>query len=326
MRVTSTGEDSSVSLRCMDEYIRGASFRGRWRDADTNINAPQNNTLISGDNNFKGMAAYLDESSVEPHAMPGNTTDVAGFVQGAVGDTSPIRASTLPRAFCEFPGRMILRNSNSAQARGRERDRGGMRAVKGRVQSAHAYVDMSRYEFVLANGTAALRTSPAAMGVSFAGGTKNPFWELVKVFITPAPSSEQVACQFLKPILLNTGHAHEPYGWTPSTVHVQTFSVGNFGELTTMAGRHIRTMEFKQVHTRALGRPSGGRIGFRFSIVELKALLFTLLRAFEIHPGVPKGGIGRSGAVPQGPIVLAEDEDERRKGSRLPLVFKFYKE
>jgi hypothetical protein len=39
----------------------------------------QNNTLVSSDN--KGMAAYLYESSVEPNAMPGNTTFVAGFAQ-----------------------------------------------------------------------------------------------------------------------------------------------------------------------------------------------------------------------------------------------------
>ncbi|KAJ6566570.1 Neutral/alkaline nonlysosomal ceramidase [Mycena capillaripes] len=260
----------------------------------------ENNTLISGDN--KGMAAYLYENSVEPHAMPGNTTYVAGFVQGAVGDTSP---NTLG-AFCESPsepydglpcvvdnstcgGRVqqchgrgpaftqdawgfgsnreigarqaraagaILRN---AQAQGGE---GMMRAVKGRVRSAHAHVDMSRYEFVLANGTV-VTTCPAAMGFSFAGGTtdgpgafdfvqgdnktsQNPFWELVKVFITPAPSAEQVACQLPKPILLNTGHAHAPYEWAPSTVDVQIFRVGNFvvlvvpGELTTMAGRRIR--------------------------------------------------------------------------------------
>ncbi|KAJ7896700.1 cytochrome P450, partial [Mycena olivaceomarginata] len=32
-------------------------------------------------------------------------------------------------------------------------------------------------------------------------------------------------------------------------------------------------------------------IGFRFSLIELKALLFTLIRAFEFEAAVPKGGI-----------------------------------
>ncbi|KAF7332848.1 hypothetical protein MVEN_02389700 [Mycena venus] len=54
---------------------------------------------VCGDN--KGMVVYLYEASVEPHAMSGNTTYVAGFVQGAVGDTSP---NTLG-AFCESPGK-----------------------------------------------------------------------------------------------------------------------------------------------------------------------------------------------------------------------------
>ncbi|KAJ7672917.1 Neutral/alkaline non-lysosomal ceramidase-domain-containing protein [Mycena rosella] len=44
-----------------------------------------------------------------------------------------------------------------------------MTQVTGSVRSAHAYVDMSRYEFVLGNGTR-VQTCPAAMGYSFAGG------------------------------------------------------------------------------------------------------------------------------------------------------------
>ncbi|KAF8155254.1 Neutral/alkaline nonlysosomal ceramidase [Mycena galopus ATCC 62051] len=277
----------------------------------------ENNTLISGDN--KGMAAYLYESSVEPDAMPGNNTYVAGFIQGAVGDTSP---NTLG-AFCESPGEpydglpcvantstcggrtedchgrgpfftedaygwasneeigrrqasaagAIMRGSTTAAANAGEVEKEkdelkarqgvmGMSAVSGRVRSVYTYVDMSKHEFVLANGTT-VHTCPAAMGFSFAGGTtdgpgafdftqgdnktsQNPFWEVVKVFITPAPSKEQVECQYPKPILLNTGYAHEPYEWSPSTVDVQIFRVGNFvilivpGEPTTMAGRRLR--------------------------------------------------------------------------------------
>ncbi|KAJ7190130.1 Neutral/alkaline nonlysosomal ceramidase [Mycena pura] len=218
---------------------------------------------------------------------------LAGFVQSAVGDTSP---NTLG-AFCESPGQPYdglpcVANSSTCggaaqQCHGRgpafssdaygfasnavigQRQADAARAVlhgsatarvQGGVRSAHAYVDMTRYEFALANGTR-VRTCPAAMGYSFAGGTtdgpgafdfvqgdnktsQNPFWELVKRFVTPAPPAEQIACQYPKPILLNVGFAHDPYEWSPSTVDVQILRVGNFGmptgELTTMAGRRIR--------------------------------------------------------------------------------------
>ncbi|KAJ7779786.1 hypothetical protein B0H16DRAFT_1448234 [Mycena metata] len=55
-------------------------------------------------------------------------------------------------------------------------------------------------------------------------------------------------------------------------------------------------------------------IGFRFSVIELKALLFILMRGFEFAPTVPKGGIGTAGVL-QSPIVL----DESDKGTSLTL-------
>ncbi|KAJ7664256.1 cytochrome P450 [Mycena rosella] len=60
-------------------------------------------------------------------------------------------------------------------------------------------------------------------------------------------------------------------------------------------------------------------IGFRFALVELKALLFTLVRAFEFEPAVPEGGIVRVNVgLIQRPSVLAE----AGKGSGLPLIVK----
>ncbi|KAJ6517590.1 cytochrome P450 [Mycena vulgaris] len=61
-------------------------------------------------------------------------------------------------------------------------------------------------------------------------------------------------------------------------------------------------------------------IGFRFSLVELKALLFTLIRAFEFEPAVPKGGIVRSTSFLTQPMVLGDKET----GSALPLIVKAY--
>ncbi|KAJ6486736.1 Neutral/alkaline nonlysosomal ceramidase [Mycena sanguinolenta] len=252
----------------------------------------ENNTLVSGDN--KGMAAYLYESSVDPTAMPGNQTFIAGFTQSNVGDTSP---NTLG-AFCESPGEPFdgmpcQANSSTCggtveQCHGRgpgfTLDSFGFHSnemiaqiqvnaaktilgqtlspVTGTVRSVHVYLNMANHTFPLANGTIA-QTCPAAMGFSFAGGTtdgpgsfdfvqgdnsstQNPFWDIVKSFITPIPSAAQVECQAPKPILLNTGYAEQPYPWSPNTVNIQMFKIGNFviavipGELTTMAGRRLR--------------------------------------------------------------------------------------
>ncbi|KAJ7267991.1 hypothetical protein C8J57DRAFT_1067461, partial [Mycena rebaudengoi] len=62
-------------------------------------------------------------------------------------------------------------------------------------------------------------------------------------------------------------------------------------------------------------------IGFRFSIAEEKALLFSLVRAFTSENVHPKGSIGRTTATSlQRPIVLAE----REMGTQMPLIIKPY--
>ncbi|KAH8831641.1 ceramidase [Flagelloscypha sp. PMI_526] len=135
--------------------------------------------------------------------------------------------------------------------------------VSGNVRGIHVFLKMANHTFTLDNGTS-VSTCPAAMGYAFAGGTtdgpgtfgftqgdntsdpQNPFWEIVKGAVTPAPSAAQKACQDPKPILLNTGYATFPYRWTPDTVDIQILRVGQFvmaivpGELTTMAGRRLR--------------------------------------------------------------------------------------
>ncbi|KAJ7231825.1 cytochrome P450 [Mycena rebaudengoi] len=59
-------------------------------------------------------------------------------------------------------------------------------------------------------------------------------------------------------------------------------------------------------------------IGFRFSLAEQKALLFTLIRAFHFELAIPASGIGSSGPL-QRPFVLAE----REEGDQMPLIVKF---
>jgi neutral ceramidase len=95
-------------------------------------------------------------------------------------------------------------------------------SVSGAVRSVLVNINMSNYTFNLANGTQ-VHTCKPAMGYAFAGGTTdgpgafdfkqgttsgNPFWEIVKTAVTPAPSAEQSACHAPKPILLNTVRIH----------------------------------------------------------------------------------------------------------------------
>ncbi|KAJ7430212.1 cytochrome P450 [Mycena galericulata] len=61
-------------------------------------------------------------------------------------------------------------------------------------------------------------------------------------------------------------------------------------------------------------------IGFRFSVIEFKVLLFVLVRAFEFEPAVPKGDIVASGTALLRPTVRSSTD----KSSSLPLILKPY--
>ncbi|KAJ7323558.1 cytochrome P450 [Mycena albidolilacea] len=61
-------------------------------------------------------------------------------------------------------------------------------------------------------------------------------------------------------------------------------------------------------------------IGFRFSLVEIKSLLFTLLRAFEFESAVPEDMIGFSAIPVRRPKVITEPE----VGNQLPLIVRPY--
>ncbi|KAJ7434100.1 cytochrome P450 [Mycena galericulata] len=61
-------------------------------------------------------------------------------------------------------------------------------------------------------------------------------------------------------------------------------------------------------------------IGFRFSLLEMKVLLFMLIRTFEFEPGTPKGSIvPKAVGLVYKPSVLGDE-----KGSGLPLIVKPY--
>ncbi|KAJ7611688.1 cytochrome P450 [Roridomyces roridus] len=61
-------------------------------------------------------------------------------------------------------------------------------------------------------------------------------------------------------------------------------------------------------------------IGYRFSLVEMKALLFTLIRAFEFELAVPAEDIGKKSVIVQRPIVRSEPKG----GNQLPVIVRPY--
>ncbi|KAI0357859.1 cytochrome P450 [Trametes cingulata] len=59
-------------------------------------------------------------------------------------------------------------------------------------------------------------------------------------------------------------------------------------------------------------------IGYRFSLVEMKALIFTLVRAFEFELAVPPQDIQKKTSIVQRPLLRSAPE----KGSQMPLLVK----
>ncbi|TFK49501.1 cytochrome P450 [Heliocybe sulcata] len=59
-------------------------------------------------------------------------------------------------------------------------------------------------------------------------------------------------------------------------------------------------------------------IGYRFALVEMKAIIFTLIRAFEIELAVPKEEIGKKSMLVTRPLLLSEPE----KKNQLPLLIR----
>lgn len=62
-------------------------------------------------------------------------------------------------------------------------------------------------------------------------------------------------------------------------------------------------------------------IGFRFSVVEMKALVFALVRSFEFELAVPAGQLTAKTIGVQRPAVRGE----QNQGCQLPLLIKVYK-
>ncbi|TDZ53895.1 Neutral ceramidase 3 [Colletotrichum trifolii] len=139
------------------------------------------------------------------------------------------------------------------------------------VKSFHTFHNMSEFQFELPNGTE-VRTCPAALGYSFAAGTSDgpgafdftqhdsnstntsPVWKVVSGLLK-APTEDQLACHWPKPILLDVGEVFNPYQWTPNIVDIQALRVGQLviivspGEASTMAGRRWKEAVRKEAES-----------------------------------------------------------------------------
>jgi neutral ceramidase len=241
------------------------------------------NTLVSGDN--RGYASYMLEKYVNGEdSEVGKGKFVAAFASTNLGDVSPNTngakcidtglpcdgVSSSCNGRCEkciafgpgtngdnFESTQIIGNKQYEFAKALMAN--VTEEIDGVIDYRHSFVDMSKLNVTLADGSV-VTLCRASMGYSFAAGTTdgpgmfgftqgtttgNPFWDKVSSFLSK-PTQEEIDCQAPKPILLNTGDIDIPYAWDPQTVPIQIIRLGNVFvlaapcELTTMAGRRLR--------------------------------------------------------------------------------------
>ncbi|KII91537.1 hypothetical protein PLICRDRAFT_173371 [Plicaturopsis crispa FD-325 SS-3] len=80
----------------------------------------------------------------------------------------------------------------------------------------------------------------------------------------------------------------------------------------------VRTIPGPWAHQLTFLTGSRACIGYRFALVEMKALLFILVRAFEFEEAVPSADVCIKPAFVQRPSLFSESE----KGSQLPLLIR----
>lgn len=217
----------------------------------TSMNA--SNHLISGDN--KGYASYLAERYLNGNLrVTGKGRFVAAFASTNLGDVSPNTAGAkcidtgepcdLSTSTCDG-NCMLCRSSGpgatmleSAEIIGRMQYEHSLKLLLeskseplcgGEVDYRHSFIDFSSLNVTLETGKV-VRTCPAALGYSFAGGTtdgpgdfpfaqgrntSNPFWNMLSGFLS-IPTPEQINCQAPKPILLNKGERRCRTGGIPT--------------------------------------------------------------------------------------------------------------
>ena len=230
----------------------------------------QKNTLVCGDN--KGYASALFEEQMDgDRRMP--ETFVAAFANANCGDVSGnVELGRIPDGVHD---RAQMQKHGRQQFEVAERlYRAATEEVTGPIEHRHTRVDLSN----LTTGAGVARTWPAALGISFAAGSSEdsvPVPDLgIREGITAAHMTEADALitgvaglglsaifgvsvvdqatavaeregQLPKPVVLMPGIEQRPD--VPQILPVQLLRVGTVavlgipGELTTMAGRRLRT-------------------------------------------------------------------------------------
>jgi len=230
----------------------------------------QKNTLVCGDN--KGYASALFEEQMDgDRRMP--ETFVAAFANANCGDVSGnVELGRIPDGVHD---RAQMQKHGRQQFEVAERlYRAATEEVTGPIEHRHTRVDLSN----LTTGAGVARTWPAALGISFAAGSSEdsvPVPDLgIREGITAAHMTEADALitgvaglglsaifgvsvvdqatavaeregQLPKPVVLMPGIEQPPD--VPQILPVQLLRVGTVavlgipGELTTMAGRRLRT-------------------------------------------------------------------------------------
>ena len=230
----------------------------------------QRNTLVCGDN--KGYASALFEEQMDgDRRMP--ETFVAAFANANCGDVSGnVELGRIPDGVHD---RAQMQKHGRQQFEVAERlYRAATEEVTGPIEHRHTRVDLSN----LTTGAGVARTWPAALGISFAAGSSEdsvPVPDLgIREGITAAHMTEADALitgvaglglsaifgvsvvdqptavaeregQLPKPVVLMPGIEQPPD--VPQILPVQLLRVGTVavlgipGELTTMAGRRLRT-------------------------------------------------------------------------------------
>ncbi|KAJ7246829.1 cytochrome P450 [Mycena haematopus] len=160
--------------------------------------------------------------------------------------------------------------------------------------------------------------------------------EMMRVH-APVVHTQRMAMQddilpLAKPYIDKEGNAHDSFPIPKGQrIHIPILAINTDKEIWGEDAGEFRPERWEKIPDSASAIPGvwanlltffagpHNCIGFRFSLVEIKALLFTLIRAFEFEEAV-KGGIGRvTVGLLQRPTILGEGP-----GSGLPLIVKPY--
>jgi len=154
----------------------------------------------------------------------------------------------------------------------------------------------------------------------------------------PVPSTLRVAAQddaipLEKPVKDKDGNSHQYIRVTKGqTIFVPILAINRSVEVWGNDATEFRPERWETIPEAASSIPGvwanlltfmggpRGCIGYRFSLVEMKALLFTLVRAFEFQLAVPPGEIKSKSSIVQRPVLISDPDGK----NQMPLFVKHY--